>query len=90
MHEPTRVREPTRVSSTEIVKRERERERERERWSEVVKQASSVFQPHCKHFLKLGGSPGPVVMGGDSCNKRAWVRIPAPYTGWTFFTYICN
>ena len=20
---------------------------------------------------------------------RSWVRIPAPYTGWTFFTYIC-
>ena len=21
--------------------------------------------------------------------QRLWVRIPAPYTGWTFFTYIC-
>ena len=21
--------------------------------------------------------------------RRSWVRIPAPYTGWTFFTYIC-
>ena len=21
--------------------------------------------------------------------QRSWVRIPAPYTGWTFFTYIC-
>ena len=24
-----------------------------------------------------------MVVGGDSCSK---VRIPAPYTGWTFFT----
>ena len=30
----------------------------------------------------LGGSPGLVVMGDDSF-KRLWVRIPAPYTGWT-------
>ena len=21
--------------------------------------------------------------------RRSWVRIPAPYTGWTFFTFIC-
>ena len=21
--------------------------------------------------------------------RRSWVRIPAPYTGWTFFTYNC-
>ena len=21
---------------------------------------------------------------------RSWVQIPAPYTGWTFFTYICK
>ena len=21
--------------------------------------------------------------------QRSWVRIPAPYTGWTFFTFIC-
>ena len=21
--------------------------------------------------------------------KRSWVRIPAPYTGWTFFTFNC-
>ena len=21
--------------------------------------------------------------------RRSWVRITAPYTGWTFFTYIC-
>ena len=21
--------------------------------------------------------------------QRSWVQIPAPYTGWTFFTFIC-
>ena len=30
----------------------------------------------------VGGSPGLVVMGGDS-RQRSWVRIPAPDTGWT-------
>ena len=30
----------------------------------------------------LAGSPGQVVMGEDS---KSWVRIPAPYTAWTFF-----
>ena len=36
------------------------------------------LQSECS--LKELFSPGLVVMGGDS-----WVRIPAPYTGWTFF-----
>ena len=36
----------------------------------------------------MGGS-GLVAMGGDSCSKRSWVQIPAPYTEWTFFTFIC-
>ena len=35
---------------------------------------------------KVGGSPGLMVMGGDSCSKgrefESWHRIP---TGWTFF-----
>ena len=22
-------------------------------------------------------------------SRRSWVQIPATYTGWTFFTYIC-
>ena len=35
-----------------------------------------------------GGSPGLVVMGGDSF-QRSWVQIPVPYTGWTFYTSIC-
>ena len=40
-------------------------------------------------YKGLGGSPGLVVMGGDLYSERSWVRIPAPYTGWTFFTWVC-
>ena len=36
----------------------------------------------------MGGIPGLVVMG-QLVFKRSWVRIPAPYTGWTFVTFIC-
>ena len=25
----------------------------------------------------------------DATRYRSWVRIPIPYTGWTFFTLIC-
>ena len=34
------------------------------------------------------GSPSLVVMGGLMF-QRLWVQIPAPYTGWTFFAFIC-
>jgi len=34
----------------------------------------------------MGRSPGLVVMGIIS--KRSWVRIQAPYIGWSFFTLI--
>ena len=39
----------------------------------------------------MGGSPGLVVMGTGKrlTFQRSWVRIPAKYTGWTFFTYNC-
>ena len=30
-----------------------------------------------------------MVMGGRLMFRRSWVRIPAPYTGSTFFTFIC-
>ena len=43
----------------------------------------------CSDAFVLGGSPGVVVMGGDSCLRRSWVQIPALYTGWTFLTFIC-
>ena len=43
-----------------------------------------------KQVKLLGGSPGLVVMGGKRLTfQRSWVRFPAPYTGWTFFTFIC-
>ena len=31
----------------------------------------------------MGGSPGLVVMGGDSRSKGRGFRIPVPDTGWT-------
>ena len=37
----------------------------------------------------LGGSPGLVVMGGDSCTEGRGFN-PVPNTGWTFFTLICS
>ena len=49
----------------------------------------------------MGGSPGLVVKGRGNGREpwssgkgkrltfqRSWVRIPAPYTGWTFFPHI--
>ena len=33
-----------------------------------------------KTLLILGGSPGLVVKGGDSCSEgRSWIQIPTPY-----------
>ena len=29
-------------------------------------------------------------MEGDSYSEGSGVRIPSPYTGWTFVTYICS
>ena len=57
-----------------------------------------MFQPPDKTFLKpldikqqkrMGSSPGLVVMGGDSKFQRLSVRISAPFTGWTFFSFVC-
>ena len=43
-----------------------------------------------KVFLRLGRSPGLVVMGGDSCSEcRGFESIHNIPTGWTFFMYIC-
>ena len=38
--------------------------------------------------LYKDGSPG-LVVGKRFTFRRLWVRIPAPYTGLTFVTYIC-
>ena len=34
--------------------------------------------------------PWPSCKGKRLAFRRLWVRIPAPYTGWTFFTYCKN
>ena len=36
---------------------------------------------------KKKNRPGLVVIG--LMFRRSWVRIPEPYTGWTFLIYIC-
>ena len=50
----------------------------REPWLGRKKNSNQV-----KDDTSQGGSPGLVVIGG--LFQRSWVRIPAPYTGWTFF-----
>ena len=52
MHEPTRVREPTRVSSTEIVKREREREMVGGCQTSII-----GFSTSLQTFFKVGREP---------------------------------
>ena len=36
-----------------------------------------------------GREPWSSGCGTRPMSWRSWVRIPAPYTGWTFFTFIC-
>ena len=50
-------------------------------------------RPNSRCASPSGGSPGLVVMGGDSRSKGRGFESPAPYTGWTFFhiyVKICN
>ena len=37
----------------------------------------------------VGWEPWSSGYGRRLISRRLWVRIPAPYTGWTIFTYIC-
>ena len=39
---------------------------------------------------KEGREPWSSGKGKRLTFRRSWVRIPAPYTGWTFFTYCKN
>ena len=39
--------------------------------------------------LPLGWEPRSSGYGRRLVFQRSWVRIPAPYTGWIFFTFIC-
>ena len=40
-------------------------------------------------MLTLGREPSSSGYGKRLTFWRSWVQIPVPYTGWTFFTYIC-
>ena len=40
-------------------------------------------------YFKVGREPWSSGYGKRLTFQRSWVRIPAQYTGWTFFTYIC-
>ena len=42
-----------------------------------------------KIWTGFGREPWSSGYGKRLTFRRLWVRIPAPYTGWTFFTYIC-
>ena len=46
--------------------------------------AFSCGQWH-KTFLMMGGKPWSSGYGKRLVFQRPWVRIPSPYTGWTFF-----
>ena len=47
-----------------------------------------------KFYDEIGRTPWSSGYGRRLMSRRSWVRIPAPYTGWTFFSYIlyknCN
>ena len=40
-------------------------------------------------FVTIGREPWSSDYGRRLTFWRSWVRIPVPYTGWTFFTLIC-
>ena len=55
-------------------------------WQQLLSSKQNLNIRSEEYSKKVMTSPGLVVMGGDSCK----VRIPAWYTGWTFFTFgIC-
>ena len=50
----------------------------------------TVDDVEVRKFIQ-GGSPGlPSVYGSRLVVRKSWVRIPAPYPGWAFFTFICG
>ena len=70
--------------------------------AEVRTASSRIGSDHCKlpdcqdsltkHKLRLnsqGWEPWSSDYGKRLMSWRSWVRILAPYTGWTFFTLIC-
>ena len=51
------------------------------------KKVSSLFLQ--TNYLRFGREPWSSGYGKRLTFQRSWVRFPAPYTGWTFFTFIC-
>ena len=47
------------------------------------------FNPVKKNLLSRGGSPGVVVIGGDSCPEGCGFKSQHRITGWIFYSYIC-
>ena len=45
--------------------------------------------PYWDNFRKMGGSPGLVVMGEDSCPEGCGFKSQHHKLAWHFFTYIC-
>ena len=70
-----------------------ERERERERES-IFETGQTISKNEGDKKLFLGREPWSSGYGRRLMFRRSGVQIPAPYTGWTFFTYIlcknCN
>ena len=67
-------------------------------WSSIVEGDEGCIGPSGEFLclwkiqtrLEAGGSPGLLVMGGDSCSKgRGFESQHCTYTGWTYFTFIC-
>ena len=62
-------------------------------WSYMAGQRNH-FDEAYTCFLKLGVNILPKHLSSGygrrlTC-QRSWVRVPAPYPGWTFFTFICS
>ena len=47
-----------------------------------------LFQSHKNKKWSFGRAPWSSGYGRRPMFWRLWIRIPVPYTGWTFFTYI--
>ena len=54
-----------------------------ERWKK------DIFPLASQQKRYIGGKPWSSAYGRRPMCKRSSVWIPAPYTGWTFFTFIC-
>ena len=59
-------------------------------WSSSSNFNKMSLKPKAYIIVLLGTRHGQVVMGGDFLFKGLWSPIPAPNTGWTFFTLICR